>query len=70
VDLRVVAKLITARIGEEPADLDKLLESIGVELTWLDKIKLVQHLEGVEAVYHAVSGKILLRRVNTAKIST
>ena len=70
VDLRVVAKLVTARIGEEPADLDKLLESIGVELTWLDKIKLVQHLEGVEAVYHAVSGKILLRRVNAARLST
>jgi hypothetical protein len=70
VDLRVVAKLVTARISEEPADLDKLLESIGVELTWLDKIKLVQHLEGVEAVYHAVSGKILLRRVNAAGVST
>jgi hypothetical protein len=70
VDLRVVAKLVTARIGEEPVDLDKLLESIGVELTWLDKIKLVQHLEGVEAVYHAVSGKILLRRVNTAGVNT
>jgi len=70
VDLRVVAKLITAKLGEEPADLDKLLESIGVELTWLDKVKLVQYLEGVEAVYHAVSGKIILRRVNTARIST
>ncbi len=70
MDLRVVAKLVTARIGEEPADLDKLLESIGVELTWLDKIKLVQYLEGVEAVYHAVSGKILLRRVNAARLST
>ena len=70
MDLRVVAKLITAKIGEEPADLDEILESIGVELTWLDKIKLVQYLEGVEAVYHAVSGKIMLRRVNTARIST
>lgn len=70
MDLRVVAKLITAKLGEEPADLDKLLESIGVELTWLDKVKLVQYLEGVEAVYHAVSGKIILRRVNTARIST
>lgn len=70
MDLRVVAKLVTARIGEEPADLDKLLESIRVELTWLDKIRLVQYLEGVEAVYHAVSGKILLRRVNAARLST
>jgi hypothetical protein len=70
VDLRVVAKLITAKLGEEPADLDELLESIGVELNWLDKIKLVQYLDGVEAVYHAVSGKILLRRVNTAKAGT
>ena len=65
-----MAKLITAKLDEEPADLDKLLESIGVELTWLDKVKLVQYLEGVEAVYHAVSGKIILRRVNTARIST
>jgi hypothetical protein len=70
VDLRVVAKLITAKLGEEPADLDELLESIGVKLTWLDKIKLVQYLDGVEAVYHAVSGKILLRRVNAAKART
>jgi hypothetical protein len=70
VDLRVVAKLITARLGEEPADLDELLEAIGVKLTWLDKIKLVQYLDGVEAVYHAVSGRILLRRTNTAKANT
>jgi hypothetical protein len=70
VDLRVVAKLITARLGEEPADLDALLETIGVKLTWLDKIKLVQYLDGVEAVYHAVSGRILLRRNTTAKANT
>jgi len=67
VDLRVVAKLVTSKIGEEPADLDKILESLGVELTWLDKIRLVQQLDGVEAVYHAVSGKILLRRLNAAR---
>jgi hypothetical protein len=69
VDLHVLAKLVAARVDDEPADLDKILESIGVELSWLDKIKLVQQLEGVEAVYHAVSGKILLRRLNTAKIN-
>ena len=62
--------MITAKLGEEPADLDELLESIGVELTWLEKIKLMQYLDGVEAVYHAVSGKLLLRRVNTAKART
>lgn len=63
--------MITAKLGEEPADLDELLDSIGVKLTWLDKIKLVQYLDdGVEAVYHAVSGRILLRRVNTAKAGT
>ena len=67
MDLRVVAKLVTSKIGEEPADLDKILESLGVELTWLDKIRLVQQLDGVEAVYHAVSGKILLRRLNAAR---
>lgn len=62
-----MAKLVTSKIGEEPADLDKILESLGVELTWLDKIRLVQQLDGVEAVYHAVSGKILLRRLNAAR---
>jgi len=70
VDLRVVAKLVTSKIGEEPADLDEILESLGVELTWLDKIRLVQQLDGVEAVYHAVSGRILLRRLNTARPNT
>lgn len=70
MDLRVVAKLVTSKIGEEPADLDEILESLGVELTWLDKIRLVQQLDGVEAVYHAVSGRILLRRLNTARPNT
>jgi len=68
--LRVVAKLVASKIGEEPADLDEILESLGVELTWLDKIRLVQQLDGVEAVYHAVSGRILLRRLNTARPNT
>jgi|GEM_PF-900233 hypothetical protein len=70
MDLRVVAKLVASKIGEEPADLDEILESLGVELTWLDKIRLVQQLDGVEAVYHAVSGRILLRRLNTARPNT
>ncbi len=70
MDLRVVAKLVTSKIGEEPADLDEILESLGVELTWLDKIRLVQQLDGVEAVYHAVSGRILLRRLNAARPNT
>ena len=68
--MRVVAKLVASKIGEEPADLDEILESLGVELTWLDKIRLVQQLDGVEAVYHAVSGRILLRRLNTARPNT
>ncbi len=70
MDLRVVAKLVTSKIGEELADLDEILESLGVELTWLDKIRLVQQLDGVEAVYHAVSGRILLRRLNAARPNT
>ncbi|ACB39830.1 hypothetical protein [Pyrobaculum neutrophilum] len=65
--MRVVARLVASKIGEEPTDLDKVLESLGVDLPWIDKIMLVQNMEGVEAVYHAVSGKILVRRVNAAR---
>jgi len=49
-------------VGEQPVDLDDVLESLGVDMDWKEKIRLVQNLEDVEAVYHAVSGKILLRR--------
>lgn len=64
VDIRVLAKLVASKVGEEPVDLDKILESIGVEMSWIDKITLVQNMEDIEAVYHAVSGKILIRRIN------
>ncbi len=67
VDIRVIAKLVASRIGEEPTDLDKVLEGLGIDMPWIDKIKLVRNMEGVEAVYHAVSGKILVRRVNAAR---
>jgi hypothetical protein len=67
VDIRVIAKLVASRIGEEPTDLDKVLEGLGIDMPWIDKIKLVHNMEGVEAVYHAVSGKILVRRVNATR---
>jgi hypothetical protein len=49
MDIRVVAKLIQLRIGEKPADLDQLLESMGLRLDWHEKL-------------HAVSGRLLVRR--------
>lgn len=58
----MLAKIVASKVGEEPTDLDSLLESLGVEMTWIEKIRLVQSLDGVEAVYHAVSGKIILRK--------
>jgi len=63
MDIRVVAKLLQHKIGEKPADLDQLLESMGLRLTWAEKLQLLQLLPGVEAVYHAVSGRILVRRL-------
>ncbi len=63
MDVRVAAKLLLPKIGEKPADLDSLLESMGLRLTWAEKLQLLQLLPGVEAVYHAVSGKLLVRRV-------
>jgi hypothetical protein len=64
MDIRAVAKLVASKIGERPADLDQLLESMGLWLTWKEKLQLLQLLPGVEAVYHAVSGRILVRRVS------
>jgi len=54
--------LLLPKIGERPADLDSLLESIGVQMGWREKLQLLQLLPEVEAVYHAVSGRILVRR--------
>jgi hypothetical protein len=62
MDIRVVAKLIQPKIGEKPADLDQLLESMGLWLTWREKLQLLQLLPSVEAVYYAVSGKLMVRR--------
>jgi hypothetical protein len=62
MDVRVVAKLVTSKIGDKPTDLDQLLESMGLWLTWREKLQLLQLLPGVDAVYHAVSGKLLVRR--------
>jgi len=62
MDIRVAAKLIQTKIGEKPADLDQLLESMGLRLGWHEKLQLLQLLPGVEAVYHAVSGKLLVKR--------
>jgi hypothetical protein len=62
MDVRVVAKLIQKQIREKPTDLDHLLESVGARLSWHEKLQLLQLLPGVEAVYHAVSGKLLVRR--------
>ena len=62
MDIRVAAKLIQTKIGEKPVDLDQLLESMGLHLTWMEKLQLLQLLPGVEAVYHAVSGKLLVKR--------
>ncbi|RFA93542.1 hypothetical protein [Pyrobaculum aerophilum] len=67
MDIRILAKLVAARVGQEPVDLDEVLEALGVEISWLEKIKLVQSLEGIEAVYHAISGKIILKRANVAR---
>jgi len=67
VDIRILAKLVAARVGQDPVDLDEVLEALGVEISWLEKIKLVQSLEGIEAVYHAISGKIILKRANVAR---
>jgi hypothetical protein len=63
MDVRVAAKLLLSKIGEKPADLDHLLESIGVQMGWHEKLQLLQLLPGVEAVYHTVSGRILVKRV-------
>lgn len=63
VDLHVIARLVSARVNDTPADLDEILESLGIEMSWSDKMALLQQLDGVEAVYHAVRGKILVRRV-------
>jgi len=62
MDIRVVAKLIQPKIGEKPMDLDQLLESMGLWLTWREKLQLLQLLPSVEAVYHAVSGRLMVRR--------
>jgi hypothetical protein len=62
MDIRVVAKLLLLKIGEKPADLDSLLETIGVHMGWHEKLQLLQLLPGVEAVYHTVSGKLLVKR--------
>ncbi len=62
MDIRAVAKLIQKKIGEKPVDLDQLLESMGVRLSWHEKLQLLQLLPGVEAVYHAVSGRLLVKR--------
>jgi len=62
MDIRVVAKLIQTKIGEKPVDLDQLLESIGIRLAWTEKLQLLQLLPEVEAVYHAVSGRLLVKR--------
>ena len=62
MDIRVAAKLIQTKIGEKPVDLDQLLESMGLHLTWMEKLQLLQLLPGVEAVYHAVSGRLLVKR--------
>jgi hypothetical protein len=64
MDVRAVAKLVVSKIGKKPADLDQLLESIGAWLPWEEKLRLLQLLPpNVEAVYHAVSGKLLVRRI-------
>jgi hypothetical protein len=61
MDVRVAAKLLLPKIGEKPADLDYL--PIGVQMGWHEKLQLLQLLPGVEAVYHTVSGRILVKRV-------
>ncbi len=63
MDIRVAARLVQAKIGEKPADLDQLLESMGLWLTWTEKLQLIQLLPGVEAVYHTVSGRLFVRCV-------
>ncbi len=62
MDIRVVAKLVQKIIGEKPTDLDQLLESIGVHMSWHEKLQLLQLMPGVEAVYYAVSGRLLVKR--------
>jgi hypothetical protein len=62
VDPRALAKLIASKVGNELTDLDKVLESLGVEMSWAEKIKLVQSIEEIEAFHHIVSGKILVRK--------
>jgi hypothetical protein len=62
MDIRIVAKLIQTKIGEKPTDLDQLLESMGLWLSWHEKLQLLQLLPGVEAVYHAISGKLIVKR--------
>lgn len=62
MDLRAVAKLLSSRLGDTPKDLDSLLREMGMELSWREKLALVQQMEGVEALYYTVSGKLVLRR--------
>jgi hypothetical protein len=62
MDIRIAAKLIQTKIGEKPVDLDQLLESMGMRLSWREKLQLLQLLPEVEAVYHAVSGRLLVKR--------
>ena len=35
---------------------------MGLWMSWREKLQLLEHLPGVEAVYHAVSGRLLVRR--------
>jgi hypothetical protein len=42
VDIRAAAKLAASR--EKPTDLDQLLQSVGMHLTWMERLKLLQCL--------------------------
>jgi hypothetical protein len=62
MDIRAAAKLVQTKIGEKPVDLDQLLESMEMHLSWHEKLQLLEFMPGVDAVYHAISGKLLVRR--------
>jgi hypothetical protein len=62
MDIQIAAKLIQKQTGEKPVDLDQLLESMGMRLIWREKPQLFELMPNVEAVYHAVSGRLLVRR--------
>ena len=37
MDIRILAKLVASKVGEQPVDLDDVLESLGVDMAQIPK---------------------------------